>query len=47
MDQVRDLLGEPHRVSALGLITWYYPGDGSLIYDPESKKLGGWTEPKR
>ncbi len=41
---VRNILGEPARISG-GIITqWYYENDGSVFFLQD--KVDGWTEPR-
>jgi hypothetical protein len=50
MDQVRALLGEPEKVDANSLVTWWYWDFASGAYvqfDTSSGKLDGWSEPRR
>ena len=50
MDEVRTSLGEPETVRVDELRTywyWDYPGGAEVYFDTRSRKLGGWTEPRR
>ena len=50
MDEVRALLGEPDRVDASGMFTFWYwdePLGGDVTFDSRSGKLNRWSEPRR
>jgi hypothetical protein len=50
MDDVSTLLGQPDRVKVVVLTEWTYgrfPDGGSVIFDAQSQKVIGWTEPRR
>src|SRR5262245_46685784 len=46
--EVRGLLGEPHRVDAGSVTSWYYdyPIGGDLLFAGDGR-LHGWSEPRR
>ena len=47
-DEVRRVLGEPHRVEAgvIPFTVWEYPSDGSATFSGDGALLG-WSEPSR
>lgn len=46
--EVRGLLGEPNRVEAGILLTyWYYANNSHVLFDAKTMKVDGWTEPQR
>ena len=53
MDGVRALLGEPERVNALGVGTFWYWAEGQgvtdtyVLFDPRTGMVRGWSEPGR
>lgn len=48
MDDVRAVLGEPGRVDAGSVRTyWYYPNGAHAYFDADSGRLDGWSEPAR
>ena len=50
MDEVRGLLGEPERVSAMGGVVtfWFWDSSGATVqFDGRSSKVDGWSEPRQ
>lgn len=48
--QVREILGEPEKIDAGGVLTfwyWDYPGGPSVQFYSDSGRLYGWSEPSR
>ena len=43
-DEVRNILGEPHRINGGGIASWYYQNGGEATF--VSNRLQRWQEPR-